>query len=353
MQNPHTFILEIIDSLGNKRAKEVIGLRFGLFDGQPRTLQEIGDKYGITRERVRQIQESGLENLFEQGIDVKLKPFEEEISEHLRDHGELRHEERLLDDLVCFCLPAKEVARLSQDKSELNRCRAALNLILILGKPFDKYAEDNYFYPFWTVSQDSIKRAKKTIDSAVKHFKQNKTVLKDEELFSIIKKALPGLSDKAIHSYIEVSKLIGQNHFGDFGLTHWPEISPRGVRDKAYLIFKKENRPLHFAEVTNLINQLMSPEKPAYLQTVHNELIKDPRFVLIGRGIYALRQWGYTPGTVADVIKRILKEKGPMSKEEILKNVMAQRLIKENSVLINLQNKKCFKKLEDGRFALV
>ena len=115
---------------------------------------------------------------------------------------------------------------------------------------------------------------------------------------------------------------------------------------------KKEGRPFHFSEVTDLINQQLSSSRQAYVQTVHNELIKDPRFVLIGRGIYALGEWGYEPGTVIDVIFQILKKEGSMQKEEILKKVLAKRLIKENTILINLQNKKYFKKLEDGRFAV-
>jgi hypothetical protein len=115
---------------------------------------------------------------------------------------------------------------------------------------------------------------------------------------------------------------------------------------------KKEGHPFHFSEITGLINQQLPSVRQAYVQTVHNELIKDPRFVLIGRGIYALGEWGYEPGTVVDVISRILKKEGPLSKEDILKKVLAKRLIKENTVLINLQNKKSFKRLESGQFSI-
>ena len=86
-------------------------------------------------------------------------------------------------------------------------------------------------------------------------------------------------------------------------------------------------------------------------QTVHNELIKDPRFVLVGRGLYALKEWGYEEGQVKDVILKILKEaRKPLPKEEILAGVLKQRMVKENTVLLNLNNKKYFLKTPEGKY---
>jgi len=127
-------------------------------------------------------------------------------------------------------------------------------------------------------------------------------------------------------------------------LLDWPEINPRGVKDKAYIVFKKIGKPLHFDEVARLI-------EGSLVQTVHNELIKDPRFVLVGRGIYALEEWGYFPGQVKDVILKILKEEGkPLTKEEILEKVRKQRLVKENTVFLNLSNKKHFLRNSQGKY---
>jgi hypothetical protein len=78
---------------------------------------------------------------------------------------------------------------------------------------------------------------------------------------------------------------------------------------------------------------------------VHNELIKDSRFVLIGRGIYAMREWGYQEGTIKNVIKDILsKSEKPLGKEEILEKVMKIRKVKKATVMINLNNKREFAK---------
>ena len=364
MENPYKLISELLEDISNQRTQDVIRRRFGLSDGNPQTLQEIGDKYGITRERVRQIEKNGLDYLSQPKIQEKIRPFQDEISDYFKSYGELRREDRIYDDLVCYCFPAKSSlaeAPLSgaandrhdgkTDKREPALCRAALSLVLTLGKPFEKIQEDEDFYTLWTINKNSLKSAKKAVDSAMKHFDKNQQPLKNAELYSVVKKNIPDISENAVRSYVDASKIIEQNFFGEFGLVFWPEISPRGVRDKAYLILKKEGRPFHFAEVTNLINQQLPQSRPAYIQTVHNELIKDHRFVLIGRGIYALSEWGYAPGTVVDIIKEVLKSGGPMSRDEILKNVLGKRMIKENTVLINLQNKKLFKKLEDGKYA--
>ncbi|OGZ33800.1 MAG: hypothetical protein A2Y98_02655 [Candidatus Portnoybacteria bacterium RBG_19FT_COMBO_36_7] len=352
MENPYVLVSELLEEINNRRTQDVIRRRFGLAGENPQTLQEIGEQYNITRERVRQIEKNGLDHLTQSKIQLKLKPLEDEIFSYFKDYGDLRREEKAFDDLVCFCIPAGRPAQMQKDDNEYALCRAALNLILTLSRPFERMPEDDQFHPAWTINKNSVKTAKKAVDSAMKFFNKNHEPLKDAELYGIIKKNLPNVSDKAVLSYIDASKQINQNDFGQFGPSEWPEISPRGVRDKAYLILKKEGRPFHFSEVTDLINQQLSSSRQAYVQTVHNELIKDPRFVLIGRGIYALGEWGYEPGTVIDVIFQILKKEGSMQKEEILKKVLAKRLIKENTILINLQNKKYFKKLEDGRFAV-
>jgi hypothetical protein len=353
MENPYSLVSQLLEDISNGRTRDVIARRFGLVGGRFQTLQEIGEQYNITRERVRQIEKNGLDHLLCSTIQAKIRPIEEEIFSYLKENGELRREKSLLDDLVCFCTPANQTERtLEKNDGQLTLCRAALNLILTLAKPFERQSESDDLYSFWALKKNSVKVAKKTIDSAVNYFDKNKKVMTDGELYRIIKKKFAGLSEKAIFSYIDLSKRIEKNPFGQFGLTAWPEISPRGVKDRAYLILKKEAKPFHFSEVTNLINRQLPHSRPAFVQTVHNELIKDPRFVLIGRGIYALTEWGYEPGTVVDVISQILKENGPLGKEEIIKKVLAKRLIKENTILINLQNKKHFKKLSDGRFDL-
>ena len=137
------------------------------------------------------------------------------------------------------------------------------------------------------------------------------------------------------------------------GLIHWPEIKPRGVKDRAFLAFKKHGKPLHFTDVAKMIDKLEynQPNKKTYAQTVHNELIKDSRFVLVGRGTYALSEWGYTPGTIKDVIVKVLQTTNqPMHKDDVVKEVLAQRMVAKNTVLMNLNIKNNFDKDDKGNY---
>ena len=355
MQNILNLVNEALEIIPNSRTKEVIARRFGLQNGQRHTLEAIGRDHNITRERVRQIEEGGLTALKQAKIMDKFQPVFKVVGEHLKEHGELKKEDRLYDDLTYVCFPVKEIERMKKEGniSDLDKCRSAFYFIMTLGDNFERLPDNDYFYSTWTNNKNSVKTAKRTVDSLAKHLESKKQTMKKEELLSAAKILFPELSEKAVYSYVDASKNIEQNHLGRFGLVHWPEISPRGVKDKAYIILKAAGRPLHFSEVTSEINRVLPSGRQAYVQTVHNELIKDKRFVLVGRGLYALAEWGYEPGTVAQTIVQILKkENKPLAKEEIVKKVLAKRLVKENTILINLQNRKLFERVADGAYTL-
>jgi DNA-directed RNA polymerase delta subunit len=144
---------------------------------------------------------------------------------------------------------------------------------------------------------------------------------------------------------LEVMAGFAKNAFDKWGLFDWKEINPKGTREKIYIVLKERNKPLHFVEIAEHIDKYQLSKKKAHPQTVHNELIKDDRFVLIGRGIYALKEWGYQEGTVKDILKDILKKsKKPLTKDEILEQVFKMRKVKKSTVMINLNNSLHFMK---------
>jgi len=107
---------------------------------------------------------------------------------------------------------------------------------------------------------------------------------------------------------------------------------------------------MQFRETTKAISKTFGKKK--YTAICHNEQIKDNRFILVGRGIYALKEWGYKPGIVREFIKDILRKYGPMSKDDIVEHVMKERYLKKNTILVNLQNTKYYKKNKEGLFSL-
>lgn len=309
-----------------ERQKEVILRRFALLSTGERikreTLEAIGKSYSITRERVRQIEEAGFVQL-KPKIKQCQKIFQYFIKE-LKKAGGFKKEDILLSQLG--------------GKNQ----QPQVFFLLTIGKPFKRFSETKEIYPFWTINANSLDLIQKNIGFLNNKLEESGKPLSLKELSSF-----SGLRDRVLSSYLEISKIILKNQQGLFGLRSWPEINPKGVRDKAYLVFKKENQPLHFTRVADLIGP------GTLVQTVHNELIRDPRFVLVGRGLYALKDWGYQPGRVEEVIFRVLKEAGrPLSKQEVLENVLKQRLIKENTILLNLNNKKYFFKTPEGKYTI-
>jgi hypothetical protein len=117
----------------------------------------------------------------------------------------------------------------------------------------------------------------------------------------------------------------------------WRHINPRSIRDKAYIILKKEKKPLHFVEIANKISESGFDKKVVTVQAVHNELIRYEQFVLVGRGLYALKEFGYKRGTVAEVIEDLLRKKSPLTKQEIIEGVLRQRHVKKGTISLNLQ----------------
>ncbi len=71
-------IRAVLDTLA-ERERKVIELRFGLADGHPRTLEEVGKEFGVTRERIRQIESKTLAKLRHPSRSSKLKDFLEEL----------------------------------------------------------------------------------------------------------------------------------------------------------------------------------------------------------------------------------------------------------------------------------
>ena len=310
-----------------QRTISVIERRFGLKTKKRETLESIGKSHGITRERVRQIESEGLskaKSIIKENQEI-LKHFKQVLA----SFGNVKKEEELLNILG--------------DGKYQNQ----VFFILANYQDFKRSPEVDSFHAFWFLDKKSVEKAKKTVNSIVQKLKKENKLFSFEELLKT-----QALDKNVFLSYVEISKEIRKNPDGKYGLKNWIEISPKGVKDKAYLVLKEKEKPLHFKEIASLIEGLpFSNAKKAHTATVHNELIKDSRFVLVGRGLYALNEWGYQPGVVKDIIADLLKNsKESLTKDQILEKVLSQRFVKENTVLLNLQNRNYFARDEKGRY---
>lgn len=350
--HPHNIVKELVSSL-TPRQKQVILKRFGLQDGHRATLEEIGQEWGITRERVRQIESSAMEALRASELASRVVPVVDQLRQHLIEHGDLRREMKLIEE---------DLERLLDHKAMANDQRAATFFLLNFAEPFMRHVETPELYAAWSVNKNSYIKLRQALKALKSYLKEKNQLLKEQELLDAFERILSSKefaklplirTEKAMRSWLDISKEIRPNVYGEYGLTSWSNVKPRGVRDMAYLVLSRQGRPMHFQDITKAINATKFSSRVAQSQTVHNELIKDNRFVLVGRGIYALAEWGYQPGIVRDVMVALLKQaKKPLTKEEIIEDVRKQRMVQPNTILLNLHDKKYFKKNSDGRYQL-
>lgn len=330
---------EFLNTLPKERLRDVIERRFGLRSGNRETLEAVGQDYNITRERVRQVESDAIKILNEHQNIAILRPIFEYLDKLFEEHNYLVGEKKLLDSLTGI--------------SEPNLSHSAIILVLTLGKSYQRHAECDKFYSHWTTKKATRKTVEKIIDFLTKYLDQQNQVYPFSDILNILSSKHSNIPENTILNALDISRKIDQNIFGELGLSHWSDVSPKGVRDKAYLVLKKETEPRHFVEITELINKANFSARQAFSQTVHNELIKDERFILVGRGMYGLRERGYEPGIVKDVIIKVLSgAKKSLTKDEIVSAVLEKRQVKPNTVVINLQNNSEFEKLEDGRYTL-
>ena len=317
------------------KTKDIFDSRFGVKTGTPETLEFIGKKLGITRERVRQIEEAGF-NFVRKNNKDGLDAIYAKFANYFKEQGGFKKEENVLEELG--------------GKSQ----KPFVLFLLTLGEQFSKVCEKKDYHYFWASVPNAQEKVKETLGALVSQMQKIGKPIPAKNFYTEVAEK-NGLSEPATLSYLEVSKRIQPNREGMLGLVEWPEIKPRGVKDKAFLVFKKNGKPLHFTEVAKLIDKFdyNAPNKKTYPQTVHNELIKDTRFVLVGRGTYALSEWGYVPGTIKDIITKVLSEKNePLHKDEVVKQVLSQRLVAKNTVLMNLNNKTHFDKDSNDKYFL-
>ncbi len=333
--NPIQLTNSVIKTL-SPRLREVITKRFGLDNSEPKTLEAIGRSFNVTRERVRQIETDAFSHLEQNRALSELNPLFEVLDSHFQNFGNLRQETQLLSEDLKNLFGASSVAT-----------KNAVKFALSLNEKFNRETESEEFHAFWHNDASAKSELQKVINGLLGFLKQRNEVVSFSDLLNQAK-----LSEQVLKSYLAVSKLVIANNFNEYGLSNWSQINLRGVKDKAYLVMKKFGKPLHFREVAEQINKTKFDSRRAYPQTVHNELIKDSRFILVGRGTYALKEWGYQAGTVKDVIQNVLKQKGSLNKNELLSEVLKQRQVKTNTILLNLQDRSRFAKKDDGEYIL-
>jgi len=328
---------QILAVISQEREREIITRRFGLYE-RKETLEQIGELLGITRERVRQLEKAimiRLRLVAEEGKVPALTALEKRIISTLSESGRVARISSLTDTLLGRTSKPEErscvafIAELAPNLSVVNE-------------------NDNYYHGVGLKQYGGDKEIKAHVDTILKAIKKHGEPVTVNQLHDILSFEHPS----HIHALATLSK--GLAHLKEnWGLIKWPTVNPKNIRDKIYVILSDNGKPMHFSEIADAIKDSTFKRRNVTTQAIHNELIKDKRFVLIGRGIYALNDWGYSQGTVSDIIASILKEAGePLHRDEIVKRVLKSRQVKETTILLNLQSKPQFKRVAKATYTI-
>lgn len=330
-----TIVNDVLGAIDREREREIISRRYGLFD-RKETLEQIGELLGITRERVRQLEKSVMTKL--KSMADKDLPHTAELeaafASELSKTGNLAK----ISDLS---------AKLTPKNSKIDQSRVAFLARLTPSVTF--VGENDHFHNAAALSSAySEKGVRDKVSGVVDAIKKIGKPVSIEEVAG----AIGNPEAIEIGALASVSKNLATLN-GRWGLMKWPMVNPKNIRDKIYVILYENGKQMHFNEIAEAISESDFKRKDVTTQAIHNELIKDKRFILVGRGIYALKEWGFKQGTVADVITEVLKDADePLHRDEIVKRVLKKRFVKETTILLNLQGKEQFKRTAKATYTL-
>lgn len=329
-------ISDILGTIDREREREIIARRYGLFD-RKETLEQIGELLGITRERVRQLEKAvviRLKSTAEAGQLPHINEVQEVFKTTLKDLGNAAR----VQDVS---------AALTTENSRIDQARVAFLAQLC---PNLSVVDDNdhFYHAIGISSVHNDKRIRERINKIIEAVKEIGEPATPVQIAEKVANSDP----EHIAALASASKHLATLN-GRWGLVKWPMVNPKNIRDKIYVILHEAGKHMHFNEIAEAIKKSDFKRKDVTTQAIHNELIKDKRFVLIGRGIYALREWGYEKGTVSDIISDVLKKAGkPLHRDEIVKEVLKSRHVKETTILLNLQGKQQFKRVAKATYSL-
>jgi len=376
--------VEIITNLFSEleeRERDVLIRRFGLSGDDKETLEEIGKIHKLTRERIRQIETASIKRLKQlKNLDDYLSGLKSILINLLEEHGGLMEKEYMFNNLINFSI--------GSSKNGENKIKHKRHFDFLISKllfdEFEVIGDSEHFKESFKLKYQSLEHLEILAKDLLEKIREIKKIFMTEELVNLSKgleayknnqekfnpvgnidisgiltndlfkeKADVVNGNKVIYSILQAAKKIEQNKFGFWGINDWREIKPKTINDKIYLILKNSGEPMHFAEIADKINQISFDKKKANAATVHNELILDEKYILVGRGLYGLKEWGYQKGTVADVIEKIIAESGQsLNREEIINRVLGQRMVKKATINLALMNRNKFEITADGKYKM-
>lgn len=331
----------------NPRERDILSRKFG-FQNSEETLEDLALDYNVSRERIRQIQENALKKI------LPLIDRNQQVGKILQNIKELLLPIGIRSEKSLFHLASQKFHFFDRD---LNR----LKFLVIYSSKIIFHRNDNLFHNFYASESKIYHFGRHLLKKIYFHFLETKKTYPEEEILKLVLKEIkkhlkskPDFND--LIDFLKILKPLGKNPFNFWGLKNNNFIVPHCLKDKIYLILNLKQKPMHFKEVYQELHRLAQAEddlihyfwhKKYNLNSVKNELIKHKEFVLVGRGIYGLREWGLVEGTAKDLILKFLRAKKKILRKELWEMISNLRPIKETSFNIYLKEIKNLRQEND------
>ena len=315
----------------SKKEKDVIERRFAIGYTQKETLDRIGKRYSVTRERIRQIESVAIQKLIRISQDKSIRVLHELAQQTLETHGGAMFEDLLISDMLKHIDEPSSV--------DIN----SLKFTLKVSRSVQKQEKNQFHRTFWHINEIAAPAVKLAMKDIKKFLSQQKTIQSFEAISSALGEKHP---EELLRSAMHIDWNFMEVENSQWGLTSWRFINPRSIKDCIQIVLKNNEKPMHFSDIMKAITTDFPDRKRVTPQASHNELIRHNEFVLVGRGLYGLREWGLAAGTVCDLIRSVLMENnGPMKRQEIIQKVLDKRDVRLGTISLSLQKYPFFKRV--------
>lgn len=329
----------------DKREADILQRRYGLLNRQPESLQAIADDYSLTRERVRQVQNRSLSLILPK---LQRHPDVEALTRVATNYlGKLK-----VKRLQTLLSQLRDHYRLD-DEPELN----VIGFLLRYSPKLSHAEEDEHFHHFVGAQERLVKLARHVLKRIHQRFVDNHhKVWSEDKVAELVQREIERHlkvkpSQNELFDFLKIIKAVAKNPFNQFGLRSNEFISPPSLREKIRLVLKVKGRPLHFRDIYHQLKEFQTLKdeflshhwhKDYNQESIHNQLIFDPEIVLAGRGIYALKEWGYFDGDTLLLMRQLVKTAKRIHKEQLWEAVQKQKLISRTTFEIYLRRKEVF-----------
>jgi len=338
--SPKEFVEYMVSLLSSERDREILSRRWGFWDGEKTTLEELGANFALTRERVRQIQSKA--ELTVRGIyqldsvrEWFFKKHKKQIEAYLvENNGVAKLEEVLPDDESENDLALKFISTVFG----VHPASAATSLH-ISGRLvfFPQELENKFLAIEKNLKQILISKGKPAAFAQAYSDLQRYDANADLEFTKRV---------------IELSEVVGFDSAGHVCLRSWDCFNPQYITEMAAKALLEIGQPAHYTHIVDKMNILFPERAPFNLHSVHGRMIQfDSKFVCIRPGVYALKNWGMTrPPFIKDfLVQRIAQHGGLASINELISEGRTRYGYKETSVRMTISmNPHVFQVLPNG-----